>query len=414
MEMQALQYDLSIPKYLMAKAYHQIKPKGFPPVLPNLRFNPSTPEVILNGKNWVKLKTLMSGICGSDQNMLLGHESFSMEPYASFPCILGHENIAEIVQIETGLSTNLKQGDRVIVNPVMGCRVRECELCTNCEKGLDALCLNFAKTDDELGPGLSLGYHKKTGGGWANFFQAHISQLFLLPKSISSRKAILLDPLAASLQALLEYTQGQREKKEVFIYGAGSVGLLTIAAIKALELPWKIICGYRYSFQGEMAKKLGADITLRTDGELYKKFSQHTHSPILKTSVGKDVIDLGIDAVFDCVGSPKTIDDSLRFCKPRGKVILVATGNSLAGVDPTPLWFREVSLVGSCMSRQVIDLDTKNKRNVYDIAIDLIQKMDVESLVTHVFPLNEYKKAITVSLNKKKYSSIKVAFNPWE
>ncbi len=407
--MQGLEYRLSIPKYIFSRVYNSLARGKLPVIFPSLKLNKQLVEPKLNSPNWVKLRSLLSGICGSDQNMLKGNESFSMEPYASFPFVMGHENVSEIVEMGSGVQ-DLKVGDRVIVNPVMGCRVHERELCSQCANGFDALCEHFEEQGG-LGAGISLGYHKATGGGWSEFYQAHQSQVKKIDTAISLEKAVLADPLSSVIQPIAEYANGKKEPKTIFIYGAGTIGLLAIVAIRALELPWKVIVGYRYGFQGKMALELGADEIITTGGDFLAKFATLTESKLLKVSLGKPVVQGGVDAVFDCVGSPGTLDDSLRMCKTKGSVILVATGHDLSSVDATPLWFREINLVGTCMSRTVIDPRDGMKKEVYDIVTKLLPSLKIEKLVTQKYKIEDFKQALQMSMNKKQGQVIKVVFD---
>lgn len=408
--MQGIQYQLSIPKYIFTKLYNIIGRGKFPPLFPSIVYRNDLPTPVLNGANWVKLKSLMSGICGSDISLAKAMDAFSMEPYASFPCILGHENVSEVVELGTGV-TDLKVGDRVVVNPVMGCKVRDYkDECPFCAQGLDALCDNFAN-DDHLGPGITLGYHKATGGGWSEYFQAHKWQIHKISPDIPLKRAILTDPFSSALQPVAEYAAGKKEDKTVFIYGAGTVGLLVVAAIRALELPWKIVLGYRYGFQGEMGKKLGADHIVKTGSGLYQKVCSITGGKIRKVSVGKPVVDGGFDAIFDCVGSAGTLDDSLRLVKTKGSVIMVATSTTLNGIDPSPIWFREVNLVGTCMSRDVIDPRDGIKKSTYSLVISILEELAIEDMVTHTFDIASYKMAFKKAMVKGQDSVIKVAFD---
>jgi len=54
----------------------------------------------------------------------------------------------------------------------------------------------------------------------------------------------------------------------------------------------------------------------------------------------------GADIVFDCVGSPESIAQSLAMVRPRGTVALVGMPGKVT-VDLAPLWHREVRLTGA-------------------------------------------------------------------
>ena len=407
--MQGLIYDLSIPKYLAAKAFNRFKSKKMSPIFPNLSLKNSLPIPTPRGENWVVIKSLMSGICGSDINMLKGDESFSMEPYASFPCGMGHENVGEIHELGPGV-TEFQIGDRVIINPVMGCRVHERPLCEYCDQGLDALCSHFGDADTDLGPGMSLGYHRATGGGWSQYYQAHKTQVYKISADVPLERAVLADPLSSALQPIAEAAKNVEGPQEVFIYGAGTIGLLAIAAIRMLQLPWKVTLGYRYDFQAEKGKELGADKAIQTGGRLYQKVSEITGGTVRKVSLGKPVFEGGFDLIFDCVGSSQTIDDSLRMTKTKGKVCLIATGTSLDKVDPTPLWFREIQLVGTCMSRTLVDPRDGAEKQAYQLIAQELPNLNIESLTGHIYPISDYQKALTKAMQKSTDQVIKVAF----
>ena len=58
------------------------------------------PEPSLPSPQWVKIKTRLCGLCGSDINLMLMKDSPSAMPFTSFPCVPGHEFCGEVV--ETG------------------------------------------------------------------------------------------------------------------------------------------------------------------------------------------------------------------------------------------------------------------------------------------------------------------------
>src|SRR6266566_176775 len=76
----------------------------------------------LRGPNWVRLRPQLAGICGSDLALLTGRASPILSPFASFPAILGHEEVAVVE--EAGSSAEEWKGARVVVDPVISCFVR--------------------------------------------------------------------------------------------------------------------------------------------------------------------------------------------------------------------------------------------------------------------------------------------------
>ena len=92
----SLVYYRSIPRYLLAAGLNRLWPRHFfagvaPLKLQQVDFTPPGPD-------WLVLRNRLCGICGSDLRLLKGVESLLLEPYASFPAVLGHEVVAEVVE----------------------------------------------------------------------------------------------------------------------------------------------------------------------------------------------------------------------------------------------------------------------------------------------------------------------------
>ena len=124
-----------------------------------------------------------------------------LEPYASFPAVLGHEVVAEVVEAPPG--SDWRPGDRVVVEPVLPCEVRGMPPCRFCARGQYNLCENFLEGDSA--PGAILGFTQRRGGGMAEFLAAHPSRLVRLPDNLPDEVAVLTDSLASALQPVLDH-----------------------------------------------------------------------------------------------------------------------------------------------------------------------------------------------------------------
>ena len=130
-------------------------------------------EPVLPGHDWVRVRPLLSGICGSDLSALTGHVSPSLGAFTSTPYVPGHEVVGWREDDET----------RVVVQPALGCRARGVEPpCPECAEGLPALCRNTMKGD--VSAGLQIGYCRETSGGWGEVLVAHRSQLHPVPDAL--------------------------------------------------------------------------------------------------------------------------------------------------------------------------------------------------------------------------------------
>lgn len=403
--MKALVFDLSIPRYLAVKVVGRIVPRRYFGRLGclSLRDIPMSP---LPSEDWALIETEACGICGTDLNMLMGRESFSLEPYSSFPIIPGHESIGRIAKLGRNIS-GFSEGDRVAADPILSCVTRDIDPpCVQCRGGNYSICENF--TGGALSAGIVRGFCASIGGGFGGYFPAHGSQLFSIPNDLPTEAAVLADPLASALQPAADHLP--KDSETVLVYGGGIIGILLINSLRALGFKGRIISVARYDFQAELLKRAGANDIITID--LYDSFAGLTGASMKKPTIGRPVFEGGVDIVFDCVGSSDTIDNSLRFLKRQGKLVVVGTAAKLSGVDATPLWFKEVLMTGSAMYSH-ITIEGKKTRT-YQAAIDMIvsRTINTDGLVTHRFGIGEFKKAINTALNKGKNRSIKVVLVP--
>ena len=128
----------------------------------------------LPADDWVVIKTLMTGICGSDskQVFLDGDPDSPMTAVISFPQVLGHEMVGEIV--EAGPASGRQVGERVVLNPWLSCGPRGITpQCPACEAGDVNLCYHF--TEGQLQPGIHSGNSADATGGFAELVPAHTS-----------------------------------------------------------------------------------------------------------------------------------------------------------------------------------------------------------------------------------------------
>jgi len=276
--MNAIQLTVSIPRYVLTKAVGAVYPPVFWGPLAMLRYR-DVPEPVLPGPRWVKIKTRYGGICGSDMHTIFLKDSPALSAFVSSPVTLGHENVGTITEVGDQVE-GFAPGDRVVADPLLPCATRGiAEPCEFCQQGEFSLCQNFAAGD--LSPGLSIGHCPETGGSWSSCFVAHQSQLFPVPENVSDENAALAEPFAGALHWVMRNFPDDGDT--VLILGSGVVGLCTVAALRALGSGARVIVVAKYPFQGEMARRFGADevIYLRegdyfravaeaTDGKLYK------------------------------------------------------------------------------------------------------------------------------------------------
>jgi len=404
--MEAIQLTVSIPRYLLTKAIGVVYPPVFWGPLAMLRYR-DVPEPVLPGPDWVKIRTRYGGICGSDLHTIFLDDSPSLSAFVSSPITLGHENLGTITEVGEQVR-GFAPGDRVVVDPLLPCATRGFEEpCEFCQREEFALCENFAEGD--LAPGLSIGHCPDTGGSWSPYFVAHQSQLFAVPENVGDENAAMVEPFAGALHWVMRNLPGDDDT--VLILGAGVVGLCTLAALRALGSGARVIVVAKYPFQGEMARRFGADrvIYLR-EGDYFQALAGATGSRLYEPALGKRVVVGGADVVYECVGSDGSIDDGLRFTRSGGTFVLVGLAAVPRRVDWTPIWLNELTVRG-CAWGSTETFQGQRVRT-FQLALEWMArgKLDLSAMVTHRFRLADYKRALAVTADKRRHAVSKSVF----
>jgi L-iditol 2-dehydrogenase len=364
-------------------------------------------EPVLPGPRWVKVRTRRGGICGSDMHTIFLKDSPALSAFVSSPFTLGHENVGTIVEIGDQVR-GFAPGDRVVADPLLPCATRGLEEpCEFCQQGELSLCQNFAEGD--LSPGLSIGHCHDTGGSWSPCFVAHQSQLFVVPSSVGDDNAVLVEPFAGALHWVMRNFPGDDDT--VLVLGSGVVGLCTVAALRALDSAARVIVVAKYRFQGEMARRFGADeIVHLREGDYFQAVAQATSGRLYKPALGKRVLVGGAGIVYECVGSERSIDDALRFTRSGGTMVLVGLAGIPKRVDWTPIWLNELRVQGSVWGGT--ETFQGRRLRTFQLALEWMagDKLDLAPMVTHRFRLDDYRRALAATAHKGQYRLIKSVF----
>ena len=364
-------------------------------------------EPSLPGERWVRIRTRLGGICGSDLNVITLKASPMTSPFSSFPFVLGHENVGDVVEVGSAVRS-VGVGDRVVANPLLCCEPRGVEPpCTQCVAGNHSRCAHF--TDGVLPPGMLVGTTRGTGGSWGEQFVAHESQLLRVPDALSDEEAVLVEPLACSVHAARANLPEPGAR--VLVIGAGSIGLLTTAALSALAREVTLTVLARHEFQAEHARRLGAVRVVRSGGDYFGALAEAGQSRLLEPIIGRPMgTGGGFDYTFVCVGGTRAMDDALRLARPGGTIVLLGNVSTLNGLDWTPVWLKELTVRGSlCYG---VHAHGGAAQNAFAEAASLIAsgRAPVRPLVTATFPLGEYRRALDAALDRGTARSVKVAF----
>jgi threonine dehydrogenase-like Zn-dependent dehydrogenase len=368
----------------------------------------------LPSPQWVRIQTRLSGICGSDLSTIACAGSPYFSPFVSTPFVLGHELVGEIVELGADVPGSWRSGMRVVLEPALGCEVRGIEpRCRLCSQGRYSHCENVLR--GSIRAGIQTGYCASTGGGWSNAtVVAHHSQLHAVPSSVSDDEAVLAEPLACSLHAAL---LAPREKEcSILVIGCGTIGLLAIHAYRKIGGHGRVLAAARYSHQANMASQFGADETFvghNPDG-FYRWVLENTEGSfvdrLFHPELGKPVVVGGADAVLDCVGSSRSIDDALRLTRSRGTVVLAGMPGVARGVDWTSAWHKELRVQGAYAYgwEEQSGARTRTMRT----AIEIIENGAgaLQPLVTSRFALGDYRAALENAFHAGRSGSVKTVF----
>lgn len=365
--------------------------------------------------DWIVTRPILSGICGSDAKLVLGDFSEGdmdnpMAAFSSLPHVPGHEVVAEVAEVGSE-ATGFEPGQRVVVNPWLTCEPRGISpRCPACEAGDLPLCWSF--TSGDLGPGVHVGVITDAPGAWAELMGVHRSMLFPVPDSVSDEAAVLADPFSVSLHAVVRHPPPAGGR--AVVYGAGALGLASLAILRALYPEVEVAVVARFGGQVELAKQFGAALVVPHEPalgvvEALAGWSGGVlHSPL----VGLPVTRPGhIDVVYDSVGKPETFEVSVRVLGERGR--LIYTGVSTPGRwESTPVYFKELTMVGSnAFGIEEIGGVRKHAIEHYlDLVVD--KTIDITPMLTHRFPLEGWRGALRSLARPTASGAIKVAFEP--
>ena len=383
--MDALLFPRKEVRYVAAMAASRLKPGAGASVGPLKLTQLDPPD--LPGVCWEHVTTRLAGICGSDLATIDGQASRYFESLASFPFIPGHEVVGERAD-----------GSRVVLEPVLGPETRGEVPAWPGAAQADGNDYGHLVSGD-LEPGLQTGSCASTGGGWSEVFAAHSSQLHEVADELSDEAAVMIEPTAAGVHAVLR--GNVPDGGTVAVIGAGTMGLTAIAALRKFTKADAIVVAARYPHQHKAARLLGADLTVVPE-ELGRAIRRAAGTRVIGSTLGS-----GVDVTIDAVGSSNSLTDAIAFTRPRGRVVLLGMPNQV-DMNLTALWHRETELVGAyCYGTEHAHGDT----HTFVLATELVADLDLGQLVSELYPLSEYQTAIEHAAQAGPRGLIKVAFD---
>lgn len=415
--MRAVSFNVTVPGFLIGKGLGGFTESAIFGGFSGLRFG-DVAEPPLPAADWVRLEILKAGICGTDIGTLTFKASPAMEPFGSFPAVLGHEILARVLEIGSDVHS-VEPGQRVAVDPMISCTMRGFAgdtQCGSCSAGLHCTCERSGeegalKVDGSpLKRGATIGYHASLPGGWAERMIAHESQLFAVDDAMKERTAALIEPLAVGMHAVL----GSRPfgAGPVLVIGSGPIALGTIWSLRAAGYSGELVAQIKRGHEAKIARGLGASEVV-APGDEARQALVDTGAQAYIPIVGDEVYaGGGFPLIFDCVGSGQTVKQCLRYAAPRGRVVMLGCAAEISKLDLTFVWARELDVKG------YVGYGTEDWRgervHTFQVTHDMLLETEapVEPIVTHVYPLDQYRDALSTATNRRRTGSIKVLLDP--
>ena len=297
------------------------------------------------------VEVLYSGLCGTDiKTFKQGHRMFTP------PCVLGHEFSGRIIAAGANMDASLV-GKKVAVAPYIGCG--HCEMCLN---GHEELCSTWPKpyTEGAFTELLTVSAEMAKGG------------MLVLDDDADEKIMTLAEPFACILNSM-----GKSQVKagqNALVIGAGPMGLLHIEGLKMAGAKNILVSEYNDT-RCKIAEAMGA------------KTINPGKTPDVKAEIKKLLNGENLHQVFVCVGIPSVVEDAMLLVSKGGTVNIfggLKTGCTIT-IDPNIIHYSEVKVVGTFGF---------SSKNYLDAAHSIAEgKVDLSSLITHEFKLEEADKA---------------------
>jgi 2-desacetyl-2-hydroxyethyl bacteriochlorophyllide A dehydrogenase len=307
------------------------------------------------GPDEALVKTLVAGVCGSDLHAARGRHPFVALPYRP-----GHE-VVGIIEAAGAAVADRRLGQRVIVEPDLPCWT-----CKMCASGRENLCENLQF--------FGCGYGQ---GGMADYFTLPANRLHPVPDALDDHTAALIEPLSTPVHAVR--LAGDVAGRAVAVLGAGTIGLLTLAVLRA-HGAGKVVTTDPLPAKRDRAAALGADLTIDAT------------SPDVAGQVRK-ALGGSADLVFDCVAIQSSVDQAIAMADKGGTVVVVGVPARAVTIPLPTVQDHQIRIQGSAT---YLPED-------YRESIDLLRRGAVEAadFVTATRPLAQVAEAFELASSGK-------------
>ncbi len=301
-------------------------------------------------ENEVLIKITKSAICGTDLH-IYKWDSWAQKT-VPVPLIVGHEFVGIVEAVGKNVKT-IKTGDRV-----SGEGHLTCGHCRHCRNGFRHLCPNTR----------GVGYH--TSGAFAEYFVLPEINTFKVPDSIPDQIAAIFDPFGNAVHTALSFPL---TGEDVLITGAGPIGIMAAAIAKKAGANQIVVTDIN-PYRLEMAKKMGATAVVN----------------VAETSVKKAIKNAFFTVGLEMSGSGNGLNTLLECLEMGGKIALLGILPPQLPIDWDLVIFKLLHIKG-IWGREIFD-------TWYKMTALVESGLDLNALITHTFPVDEFEKGFKVML----------------
>ena len=302
----------------------------------------------------VQVRVRAVGICGSDLHSYA--EGAIGDTPCQYPMVLGHEPAGTVVRAGAGV-TGWAPGDRAALEPALYCY--HCEFCRS---GRHNVCENIRFLSNPGVPGF-----------FREFVNLPAANLLPLPPDLPLELATMFEPLAVAMHSLQFASIAAGDT--VAVFGAGPIGLLTIACLKAAGAG-RIWAVEPVAHRRAMAIQIGADATLDSE-------AGDAADGILADTAGR-----GVDCAIDCAARGETINQAIRASRNAGRVVLTGIHSAaMVPLEVSPMRRKELAI-----------FNVRRSNHESDAALRMLRERAgwFTPLLTHTRPLDRIAEAFSI------------------
>ncbi len=319
-----------------------------------------TPKPVIVESGDIIVKVTASSICGSDIHFITGE--VPLEP----DFIIGHEGVGVVEEVGSQVKT-VKPGDRVVIPYMVSCGA-----CSECLAGRVYACT----ADLQFGVGKARG---DLPGLQAEYVRVPFaeSSVVKIPDSVTDREALFVGDILST--GYIGVINGKIQPgDDVAIFGAGPVGLCTVACAKLFS-PSRIILVDLENYRLEAGKLLGATHTINAR-------SLRAGSEIRRLTGG-----VGVQATIEATGSEVAVDDCLA-CTAKGGIV------SAIGMTP----FNIKLAMGKVFYKNLTMISGYTSLHEMRRLVKLLEhrQLDLTSLITHEVPFSNILEGYRIFQNR--------------